>query len=191
MATLQSSTVAGNAVFTQANYGLVIDRGNPGTGSMLTLSSLGESHLYYANSTNILDIATTMVEDAVYELFYVGYGANANQDPILYPNFTSYASAFSCYYWGSPGVPLVFDQPSNSGFYFDHYGGGSGVNPIGIFTIFNQRAKKLVHYRGGDSGSTCTGTARWNDSTTQWSGVGRLTGIQTMTTMKAIVRRIA
>ncbi len=189
MATLQATTVQGNAVWTGANYNRVVNRGNPGSGSPLLLSDFGTMHYYYITNANSIVISTQVVENAVYEVHYMTYSTGANQDPKLTPNYTDYGSAFANYYWGSPGTPTVFDQTSN-GFYFDHYGGGEGLQPCGTFTIFTHRAKKQCMYYGGDTASVAVGTGRWNDSTTVWSYVGTLSGLATAAELKVFVRRI-
>jgi hypothetical protein len=189
MASLQTTTILGNPVWTTGNYNRVINRGNPGSGSPLLLSDFGTVHYYYATNTASLVVSTQLVENAVYELHYMTYSTGANQDPRLIPNYTTYGGQFSNYYWGSPGSPTVFDQNSPD-FYFDHYGGGEGVNPCGTFTLFTHRAKKQCMYYGGDSASVCVGTGRWNNSTTQWLHAGTFQGIATAAELKIFIRRI-
>lgn len=193
MAQLQASTVAGNTLWHAGNYGRVISRGNPGSASPLALSLLGEAHYYYATGVNTIEISTTMVENSVYELCYTTTGSGNNIDIVLQPNYTTYASAITEVYWGSmpSASPSRYEfVQTQSQFYFDHQNGGAGNTPCGRFYIFNFRAKKQVLYHGGDTNSVCFGSARWNDSTTQWSNVGTLAGLNASTNVKAYVRRI-
>jgi hypothetical protein len=189
MATLQQTTINGNSLWTTSNYNRFINRGNPGSSSPLTLSSFGDVHYYWINNSGTIDISTTMVENSVYEVHYHMFNSGSNCDPIINPNYTSYGGEFTGYYYGSPGLPTYFIQ-TLSGFYFDHLAGVEGSNPCGTFILFNQRSKKNVIYYGGDTSSVCYGTCRWNNNTTQWLNVGRLTGIPTATELKVFVRRI-
>ena len=183
------STVNSNLIWHAGNYNRVIARGNPGSATPLLLSSFGEIHYYLGTNTATIDISTTMVENSVYEVNYFTTSTGSNSDPIILPNYTSYSGEFSCFYWGSPTF-TVFDQPSLSGFYFDHYGGGVGANPCGTFLCFNQRNRKQCNYYGGDTGSVALGTGRWNNTTTQWTNVGRFQGIQPSTELRIYVRRV-
>lgn len=189
MANLQSSTISGNTMWHFGNHGRVINRGNPGQGSALSLTKLGEVHFYSSNGATSLDISTTMVENSIYELYFQYLtNSGSNCDPLLYPNYTAYSGQFASFYWGSPGFN-VFNQGSNNGFYTDHYGGGVGNLPCGKYVLFNKRTKKQVLYQGGDTESVCQGGVRWNNSTTVWSNVGRLAGMPTGD-IRAWVRRI-
>ena len=188
MASLKDSTVAGNAVYHAGNYGRIISRGNPGSATPLSLTAIGETHYYTASGVNSMEISTTMVEDAVYELYYTCSGTNPNIDIVIQPNYTTYASQFAQFYWGSPTF-YIFDQAAQPYFYFDHLAGGVGTNPSGRWILYNSRALKQVQYRGGDTQSTCMGTGRWNNTTTQWLNVGTLVGMQSGTT-HVFVRRI-
>ncbi len=195
MAQLQASTINGNTLYHAGNFNRVIDRGNPGSGSPLTLTSLYETHYYYGSGLSTIDISTTMVEDAIYELHYVtSTTAATNIDIYLAPNYTNYGSEFVDTYWASmPSVTpsfYAFIGQTLSNFYFDHQNGGAGTSPCGTYTIFNNRAKKQVLYRGGDTNSVCYGTGRWNNTTTQWSNVGTLGGLQSASDLKVYVRRI-
>lgn len=194
MANLQSTTVGGYTAYHSGNYNRVISRGNPGQGSPLALTSLNEVHYYYASGVSTIDISTTMVENAIYELQYVTSGSGSNIDIYLMPNHTSYSGQFYDTYWGSmPTASPSWNQwtRQQSGyFYFDHQNGSAGTTPCGTYTIFNVRDKKQVLYQGGDTNSVCYGTGRWENNTTQWSNVGTLGGLQSATDVKVYVRRI-
>ena len=196
MASLVTSTVNANTVWHAGNYGRVIDRGNPGSGTALALTSLDEVHYYSASSISTIDISTTMVENAVYQLSYTTNGTGAtNIDIYLIPNYTSYASEFRSTYWASmPSVSpprYEFLDQALSYFYYDHQNGSAGTSPSGTFLIYNFRALKQTNYFGGDTNSVCSGTSRWNNTTTQWTNVGTLGGLQTATDVKVWVRRIS
>jgi hypothetical protein len=135
-----------------------------------------------------------MVENSVYEIHYVTSAtASPNIDIYLMPNYSSYGGEVSVIYWASMPTAspsfITFNQ-TQPYFYFDHQNGASGTDPCGTYTILNTRAKKQVLYRGGDTNSVCYGTGRWNNSTTQWSNVGTLAGLQSSSDLKVYVRRI-
>lgn len=188
MATLQSSSFGGQTPYHSGNTNLIVDRGNPGSGSTMNLYDFGVTHYYHASGVSSIEISSKILEDAVYELTYMCTTSGSNIDIIIYPNYSTYGSQFTAFYWGSPGF-YVFDQ-TTSYFYFDHYGGGYGSSPSGKFILYNTRNIKMAHYRGGDDYSTCMGTARWNNNTTQWTDIGTLVGLQGGT-VHAYVRRIA
>jgi hypothetical protein len=195
MAQLQNSTINGNVLYHSGNYNRVIDRGNPGSGNPLSLTSLYETHYYYGSGLSDIQLSTTMVENSVYEIHYVTSNSSpSNIDVFLQPNYTAYAGQFLQTYWASmptatPSFHPFIGQTTNH-FYFDHQNGSAGNSPCGTYTIFNHRAKKQVLYRGGDTNSVCYGTGRWNNSTTQWTNVGTLSGLQSATDLKVYVRRI-
>lgn len=191
MATLQATTIGGQTAWHDGNLGNIISRGNPGQGSPLLLSNIGDTHYYSASSPGNFFISTEMIENAVYELSYFSDGGTANQDFSLYPNYTTYGSQFRHYYWGSPGTPTIFDQTLNY-VYFDHYGGGVGNAPNGTLTIMNFRNEKTYIYRGSDTGSVCMGTGSWNNNTTQWQYVGYLSmAALANSTVHVTVRRLS
>jgi|APGre2960657404_1045060.scaffolds.fasta_scaffold00015_8 hypothetical protein len=176
----------------------VIVRGNPTRTSLLALTSFQEVHLYQATSVGSLDIATTMEEDAVYEVLYaaISTSGSTNADPSLFPNFTSYPNEFATNYLytsssSAGAAPYWYNQGAIAHVYFDHFGGGEGANPCGRWTIFNCRGTKMIKYQGADTRSACIGTCRWNNSTTQWSSIGELRYFTTAAMITAWVRRIA
>jgi len=192
--TLNSSNlqISGQSVYHPGNYNSIINRGNPGSGSTLLLERFDQVHVYSADGVNSIDIATNMVANSVYTVHYTTTASNANCDPYIAPNFTSYASQFSSFYYGSPqgstGLPTVFNQTLPY-FYFDHYGGALGSNPCGTFTLFNFIEKKHAIYHGGDTQSHAYGTSRWNNNSTVWTSIGTLAGITGMN-VRVHVRRI-
>lgn len=188
--------IFGQTAYHAGNANRQINRGNPGAGSTLLLSRFDESHFYSADGVSSLAIATTMVENAVYQVSYSLNGSSENVDIVIQPNFTTYASQFtSTYFVSYPTAPPLHPPPVFIGqvlsnFYFDHQAGGSGNTPSGTFIIYNYRAKKQVQYYGGDTLSHASGTGRWNNSTDQWLNVGNLTGFTGGSLVRAIVRRI-
>ncbi len=188
MATLLTSTAAGSTIYNAGITNRIISRGNPGSGNSLNLYDFGITHYYYADSVSSIEISSNILEDAVYELNYTTTASGANIDIIIYPNYTSYGSQFTAFYWGSPGFS-VFNQ-TLSYFYFDHLGGVTGTAPSGKFILYNTRNIKFAQYRGGDTDSVCMGTARWNNNSTIWSSVGTLAGLQGGN-VRAYITRIA
>jgi hypothetical protein len=188
MASLLTSTAAGSTIYHSGITNQIVNRGNPGSGNSANLYDFGVTHYYYADGVSSIDISSNILEDAVYELDYTTTTSGTNIDIIIYPNYTTYGSQFTAFYWGSPGF-YVFNQ-TLSYFYFDHYGGGNGSNPSGKFILYNTRNIKYAHYRGGDTDSTCMGTGRWNNNSTIWSAIGTLVGLQGGN-VRAYVKRIA
>ena len=107
----------------------VVQRGNPGQGSSLELSSFDIVHHYSTNTTeNYIDISTRMVEGGVYEVNYsVSNGTATNNDFRLYPNYGSFgASTFYNVYQNSDNTPnLLYTTGNANSFYADHVLGGS------------------------------------------------------------------
>lgn len=193
MAQLQETTVGGSLMLHAGNYGMIIDRGNPGSGSPLLLSSFDVIHYYYGSGISSIDVSTTMVENAVYEVHITTGSSSDNIDLFLQPNYTSYGGEFSCMYWSSEatGAPNKTERnETQSYFYFDHINGVSGNTPVCLWTLFNFRDRKQVMYIGGDTTSIALGTSRWNNSSTQWNTIGTFNGFQGSNDFKLYVRRV-
>jgi hypothetical protein len=193
MAQLQESTVGGSLMLHAGNYGRVIDRGNPGSGSPLTLSSFDVIHYYSGSGISSIDVSTVMVENAVYEVHVTTGSSAENIDLFLQPNYTTYGSEFVSMYWSSEatGAPNKVERNEpTSFFYFDHFNGVTGNTPVSFWTLFNFRDRKQVMYLGGDTTSIAMGTSRWNNNTTQWQTVGRFNGYQSSNDFKLYVRRV-
>jgi hypothetical protein len=181
-----------------------------GQGSDLLLSDYNTSHFYYWNNPNTrlqyLDIGTSMVENAIYEVSFNLAGANAsNNDMVLYPNYTAYSYIYTNY-MNRNGMTGAL-QPTYSqgnGFQFDLVAGSLGVDPVGKITIFNFRNAKKIRTDVGDSYAITTGDGYWLAGVTspstyplvyetdiQWSTVGRLQfGTLSFASAYVIVRRV-
>jgi hypothetical protein len=184
-----NTTIDLSTAWHSGNYGRTISRGNPGVGNQLLLESVGDVHYYSANGVSAIVISTQMVENAQYELFYqVQQTSGNNIDIVLQPQYSTYGNQFVNYYWCSPNV-TTFNQ-TLSFFYFDHFAGVQGENPCGRFILNTARDAKSALYFGTDSQSIVTGASRWYNNTTQWSGVGILTGFATGN-VRVWVRRIS
>jgi hypothetical protein len=171
-----------------------INRGNPGKNNTLLLDSFNTTHFYSINaSTGFIDISTTMLENAVYEVcFNLSSCSAANNDMALFPNSTTTfgGSTFYTAYQQTSSVPaLQYTTNVNPYFMFDFVNGSIGWDPVGKITIYNNRSAKKIVFTGGDTtapvhgqgywtnntGFTSTsGTAPVYDTTTVWSTVGRL-----------------
>ncbi len=191
-----------------------INRGNPGQASPLLLSNYNTVHYYSTTSaTGFIDISTTMVENAVYEVEFNCYGANAsNNDMFLYPNytFTGSGTPFYMVYTQSPSTGgLGYISQNQKSFYFDYVSGVIGYDPVGKIKIFNNRSGKKIKVEAGDTTAVVNGHGYWTagagttnnsgsapiyDTTTQWSNIGRLlfsdTGNVTFTNWNVWVKRI-
>lgn len=221
--TVENSLNAENVVFSvgdivtivgiQSNEHVeVVERGNPGQGSPLELSSFDIVHHYSTNTTeNYIDISTTMVEGGVYELNYsVSNGTTTNNDLRLYPDYGSFGvNTFYNVYQNSDGTPdLLYTTGNANSFYADHVVGASyGWDPVGKLTIYNQTTEKKVRYESGDTTAVVQGSGYWTngsgfsntsitalpyDTTTVWANVGRLTfGGPSFASWNIWVKRIA
>ena len=189
----------------------VVNRGNPGSGSALTLQSYNTVHYYTASSVSFIDISTTMLENAVYEIKFNMYGGStSNNDMRLYPNYNlSFGSTvFYLVYTQSPSTPGIQYTTANSdSFYFDFVSGSIGWDPVGTITIYNIRNAKKITVVTGDTTAIVQGSGYWTsgsgfsstsvtgivyDTSTQWSNIGRLTfGSQTFSGINVWVKRIA
>jgi|APGre2960657404_1045060.scaffolds.fasta_scaffold00015_7 hypothetical protein len=199
-----TSTSSVSAIKTQLSNGQVgasvLSRGNPGQSS-LALTSLNETHYYFVNSTNFIDISTIMVENAVYEVMFDGMTGGVGIKPSIAPNYNSYTNAFTSTYFrgidaAATGYPTVTGNPgfftaTTSQFAFENYNGAVGSSPCGKMVIFNVRGSKMVMYHGGDTRGVCIGNSQWNDTTTQWTNVGRLNMSASVDRLRVWVRRLA
>lgn len=192
----------------------IIERGNPGMGSPLELSSFDVVHHYNVNElTNSIDISTGMVENGVYEVLFNVSGANStNNDMRLYPNYDQSlgASTFYNVYQNSNGVPAINYSAENANAFYNNYVSVAsyGWDPVGKLTIYNQTAAKKVRYESGDSTAIITGGGYWTNgsgytfnnavseivynTTTVWENVGTLTfGTPSFVDWNIWVKRIA
>ncbi len=171
-----------------------VNRGNPGRNNTLLLDSFNTTHFYSINaSTGFIDISTTMLENAVYEVcFNLSSSSSANNDMTFYPNSTTTfgGSTFYTAYQQTSSVPAL-QYTTNVGpyFMFDMVNGSVGWDPVGKITIYNNRSCKKIVFTGGDTTAPVNGQGYWTnntgftstsgtapvyDTTTVWSTVGRL-----------------
>jgi hypothetical protein len=203
-----------NLLYAPSLAGNFINRGNPGQSSALLLSNYNTVHYYSTTSaTGFLDISTTMVENAVYEIEFNCYGANvSNNDMFLYPNytFTGAGAPFYNVYTQSSGSPsITYTTNNQNAFYFDYVGGAIGWDPVGKIKIFNNRSGKKIKVESGDTTAVVNGQGYWTagagftptsvstivyDTTTRWNKIGRLlfsaNGNVTFTNWNVWVKRI-
>jgi hypothetical protein len=154
----------------------VIDRGAPAAdGALVELRTFDQVH-YYNTTGNVLNLRTSVIQGAVYELTYTSSGGAANIDFVLNPNGTQYTSEFRDQYYFTTGDGTGFsrlDQTLNT-IYFDHLGGGSGSNPMGTLRFTTGPTNKYYMYRGSDDGNLCFGYGRWTNNSRTWDWVGQL-----------------
>lgn len=188
----------------------IIQRGNPGMGSPLELSSLNIVHHYTSTeTTNSIDISTSMVENGVYEVFFSVNGGNNNMR--LYPNYNQSLSASTFYnvYQNSNGVPSIIYSAENANAFYNNYVAVAsyGWDPVGKITIYNQTSGKKVRYESGDTTAIITGGGYWTNGSgfsfdslsninyntnTIWENVGTLTfGNSNSANWNIWVKRIA
>lgn len=165
--------------------------GSSSTESILTLSNFNEVHVYTARELGTeLFIKTKMVTNGLYQMFVLcgSYPADTNIDTFLYPNGNSYSGSFSHLYRSTEASTANFIQRKNtssdgpggspvvnSQFWFDHQFGGLGTTCYEQWTISSGPYNKYVQFEGMDTGpSLAVGYCRWNDTTTIWDWIGRL-----------------
>lgn len=195
----------------QGSSGLdIIERGNPGQASPLVLSSMNTVHKYTINTpTNFIDISTSMLENAIYEVYFTMKGANSlNNDLVLYPNYNTGLSATTFYtsYQNFRNTGLEYKTNNANGFLFDFVGGFIGWEPVGKITIFNTRSSKNVRIDASDTTGLVHGSGYWTNgsgfsststsnialnTTTVWSNVGRLALGPSYSSWNVWVRRVA
>ena len=191
---VNGESVFNNIVYAPSLNPNFISRGNPGQSSPLLLSNYNTVHYYSTTSaTGFIDISTTMVENAVYEVEFNCIGASAsNDDMFLYPNYnTSFGgTTFYNVYTQSSGTPgIQYTSANSSAFYFDYVSGSIGWEPVGKIRIYNNRSAKKVKVEVGDTTAIVNGHGYWTsgsgftnnsvsnisyDTSTQWSNIGRL-----------------
>jgi len=151
----------------------VINRGDPGDGNGgFLLEDFNTVH-YFESSNNSVYIDTQLVDNAVYEMTYTSSGGSANIDFYLYPNGSTYGSEFRAHYRATDGSANFnrADQTLNH-FYFDHFFGGSGSDPMGKIWFTTGPNNKYMYYLGSDTASLSIGYNRWTNNSRTWSWVG-------------------
>lgn len=199
----------------QGTSGLeIIERGNPGQASPLVLSSMNTVHHYTINTlSSFIDISTTMLENAIYEVYFTLKGASSNNnDLLLYPNYntglptSTFYTSYQNNRYTAPTVPLEYKTSNASGFLFDLVGGSLGWDPVGKITIFNIRSSKTVRMDASDTTGIVHGSGYWTNGTgfsstsstnitmntsTVWSNIGRFVPGSSFNSWNIWVRRIA
>lgn len=181
---------------TEVNSGAnVIDRGS--TTTALMLDNYNDIHYYYGTSNNSpgLRLPSDVVENAVYEVMWKDRSSNTtNFDPRIVVNNTFYSNQFFMTYTRAPGGlsgGFAYNTTTWQGYYFDHYGGGTGTDGTGRWILTTQRNYKICIYMGGDmGGSVVHGTGRWNNTSTVFSQIGRIDGMPNGTFIDVWVKRI-
>ena len=182
---------------------------NFGQGNELLLSDFNTVH-YYSYSggpAQNFDISTNMVENAVYEVtFNMSSSSASNNDIAFYPNYIGGSNLYTNYIQRADSGGYLGNYANGSGFIFDLTAGSNGFDPVGKFTIFNNRNSKKIRSEIGDTFTSSTGCGYWltGDTTptsgtplsynteTQWTTVGRISiSPASFTNAVATVRRIA
>jgi hypothetical protein len=153
----------------------IVDRGSPlVTDSLVQLNSFDQIH-YYNTTGTILNLRTSLVQNAVYEFVYTSSGGAANIDFNLQPNGTTYASEFSQqYYLTNSANDFILVNQTFSSVVFDHYGGALGTSPMGRLRICTGPTNKHYQYQGSDTESLAVGYGRWTNNSRTWDWVGIL-----------------
>ncbi|QPB08297.1 hypothetical protein [Synechococcus phage S-H9-2] len=151
----------------------VIDRGDPANLSNgFLLEDFNVVH-YFQSSNNDVNIDSQLVENAVYEMTYTSSGGSANIDFYLRPNGVNHGSEFRSHYRATDGS-ANFNRADQtlSFFYFDHFFGGSGSDPMGKVWFTTGPTNKYMYYVGSDTASLSIGYCRWTNNSRNWNTVG-------------------
>ena len=180
-----------------------------GQGNELLLSDYNTVHYYSysGGAAQDFDISTNMVENAVYEVtFNMSSASASNNDIAFYPNYTGGSHLYTNYIQRADAGTYQGKYENGSGFTFDVTNGSNGFDPVGKFTIFNNRNAKKIRSEIGDTFACSTGCGYWltsdttptsgtplsYDTATQWTTVGRITITPAAFTNAVVtVRRIA
>ena len=156
----------------------VINRGAPAAGDALVeLRSFDQVH-FYSTAGAVLNLRTSLLQNAMYEFTYTSSGGTANIDFVLNPNGSEYGSEFRDQYYftngGDNGTGFGRQDQTLNTIYFDHLGGGTGTSPMGTFRFTTGPTNKYYMYRGHDTGNLCFGYGRWTNNARTWDWVGQL-----------------
>jgi len=176
-----------------------------GQGNELLLSDFNTVHYYtYSGSpAQSFDISTNMAENAVYEVTFNLSGSSAsNNDMAFYPNYTGGGSLYTNYIQRLNSGDYQGNSATGTGFGFDLVDGSNGYDPIGKFTIFNNRNAKKIRADMGDTFANSTGSGYWltapptgtlsYNTATQWLTVGRISvSPGSFTNVAVTVKRVA
>lgn len=170
---------------------------------------VGDKVTITQSATTTLPVRVAVVEGGIYHVLWICTSNNStNCDLFWEPNNTTYTDAISSYImemydqaWTSFGSatggagtavyttsPYVFNVPfssaaykTESGFYFDLFGGPSTTDTINDFgpyifdaIAFTNTSGKFVKSYGGDRGGACAHFNLWEDTTTAWTSLGTL-----------------
>ena len=182
---------------------------NFGQGNELLLSDYNTVHYYMYNGDPIqnFDISTNMVENAVYEVtFNMSSSMASNNDVVFLPNYIGASHLYTNYTQRTDAGSYQGNYANGSGFNFDLTVGSNGFDPVGKFTIFNNRNAKKIRSEIGDTFAALSGCGYWltsdtnptsgtplsYDTSTQWLTVGRISiSPATFTNAFVSVKRIA
>lgn len=169
-----------NVIIPNVSFNLV-NRGAPlVTDPLVLLNSFDQIH-YYNTTGSVLNLRTSLVQNAIYELVYTASGGTADINFTLQPNGTTYTSEFSRqYYLTDSATNFTLVNQTAASIVFDHYGGSVGVSPMGRFRFCTGPINKHYQYQGSDTESLCIGYGRWADNnlnrTWDWVGILNFNG---------------
>jgi len=152
----------------------------PSSQTVVPLTRYDEVHVYSGLGETV-DLGTGLVNGGVYQVTAVwrSNGSPTNNDTVLRPNFFDYSNQFhvSQVNMGPSGPIAVRAQGTLAHFAFDHFAGTEGADGFFNMTIWNETdLMKAIQYSGGDTfGGTVTATGIWNNTSTAWIALGRLT----------------
>ena len=172
-------------VFNEINYHLksgykIINRGNPGAENTLLLEDFDTIHRYSSFNPEAplttFQIATTMVEDSIYEVTFDCSGSSSNNNEQWFvPNFGAESNFYTIYQnmISSEGITLNYNtEIQTAGFAFDFVNGSYGYDPVGKITIHNNRFAKKIQIEASDTSSIVHGSGYWLDSSEESANYG-------------------
>jgi hypothetical protein len=143
---------------------------------LMQLSEFNQIHVYTSVMNNALVyLRTSLVQNALYEIWNNSASGGVNIDARLFPNGTSYANEFATSYrlheQTTSNFVKVIQTPTE--FYFDQQAGGLGTRPTQHWVFSTGPTNKYVQFEGADNGpSLAIGYGRWTNNSRTWDWVG-------------------
>jgi hypothetical protein len=158
---------------------IIFRDGDSSTLALLELSSFNEIHVYTSiTNNNTIWMRTSLVQNAIYEIWNNCASGGANIDARLFPNGTSYTGEFVSSYRAnvladSTFIRAIQTQPQ---FYFDHLSGVAGTRPTQHWVFSTGPSNKYMQFEGADNApGFAIGYSRWTNDTRTWDWVGSIT----------------
>jgi hypothetical protein len=158
------------------NPNIIYRDGDNSSLPLMQLSEFNQIHVYTSVINNALVyLRTSLVQNALYEIWNNCAEGDVNIDARLFPNGTTYTGEFVSSYRAnvlsnSTFIRVIQTQPQ---FYFDHLSGIAGTRPTQHWVLSTGPNYKYVQFEGADTGpSLAIGYSRWTNDARTWDWVG-------------------